>query len=224
MPASAPRDVGLFEALYTTRALRRYKPDPVPDDILFQVLDAGIRAPAGRNEQVWHFLVVRDPEKRKRIGELCLKTWLTGAKPLLDNPAAVEEMPNQLQRVFRASDHLARHIGEAPVLLFVCGPEQSEATVYPAIQNVLLACRGVGLGSVITAFHRPHAAEIHDLLGIPEDQVAYGLLPIGWPSDRIGPVSRRPVHEVASLDQWGAPWNYAQQQPDEGRKKRWTRR
>jgi len=215
-------DVGLFEALYTTRALRRYKPDPVPDEVLFQVIDAAIRAPAGGNMQVWHFLIVRDAAKRRRIGELYLETWKSYGKQFLENPDSVDQLPRQMQLVVRSTDWLARHFAEAPVHLFVCGPEQSAGTVYPAMQNVLLACRGLGLGSVITMFHRPYAAELRELLGIPEGQVAHGLLPIGWPSDKIGPVSRIPVRKVASLDRWGSPWEYAERQPEEGLRKRWT--
>lgn len=217
-------EVGLFEALYSTRALRRYKPDPVPDEVLFQVIDAAIRAPAGGNAQIWHFLIVRDAEKRRKIGELYLKTWESYGKQFLENPEAIEKLPRQMQMVVRSTDHLARHFAEAPVHLFVCGPEQSQGTVYPAMQNVLLACRALGLGSVITMFHRPYPKELQALLGIPEGQVAHGLLPIGWPSDKIGPVSRIPVHKVASVDSWGAAWEYARQQPDEGLRKRWTGR
>ncbi len=216
--------VGLFEALYSTRALRRYKPDPVPDELLYQVIDAAIRAPAGGNAQVWHFLVVRDADKRRRIGELYMDTWKNYGKQFLENPEAIEQLPRQMQLVVRSTDHLARHFAEAPVHLFVCGPEQSVGTVYPAMQNLLLACRGVGLGSVITMFHRPYAVELQELLGIPEDQVAHGLLPIGWPSDKIGPVSRIPVHKVTSIDSWGNRWDYALQQPEEGLRKRWTGR
>jgi nitroreductase len=215
-------DVGLFEALYTTRALRRYTTDPVPDDVLFQVIDAAIRAPAGGNAQIWHFLIVRDEAKRQRIGELYLKTWKTYGKQFLENPDSIDQLPRQMQLVVRSTDHLARHFAEAPVHLFVCGPEQSQGTVYPAMQNLLLACRGVGLASVITMFHRPYPKELGELLGIPEGQVAHGLLPIGWPSDKIGPVSRIPVHKVASLDSWGSPWEYAQQQPEEGLRKKWV--
>ena len=126
-----------------------------------------------------------------------------------------------MRLVVRSTDYLARHIGEAPVHLFVCGPQGGAGTLYPAIQNVLIACRGVGLGSVLTGFHRQHDAEVRKLLGIPDDQVAHALLPIGWPSDRIGPVTRRPVRKCASLDQWGQPWPYAESQPEEGLRATW---
>jgi len=219
-----PADLGLFEALYTTRALRRYTTEPVSDEVLFQVIDAGIRAPAGSNAQIWHFLVVRDAAKRARIGELYWKTWEMYGKRFVEDPSSIDALPRQMQLVVRSTDHLARNIADAPVHLFICGPAQSQGTVYPAIQNVLLACRALGLGSVVTAFHRAHDAEVRELLGIPEDQVAHGLLPIGWPSDKIGPVSRIPVHKVASLDSWGEAWPYAGEQPEEGLRKRWAGR
>ena len=102
MPVASPENVGLFEALYSTRALRRYKPDPVPDDVLFQVLDAGIRAPAGGNAQVWHFLIVRDEAKRRRIGELYMKTWESYGKRFLENPETIDQLPRQMQLVIRS--------------------------------------------------------------------------------------------------------------------------
>lgn len=222
MQVKRPEDVGLFEALYSTRALRRFKPDPVPDEVLFQVIDAGIRAAAGGNMQIWHFLIVRDAEKRRRIGELYWKTWESYGSRYVEDPAAIDALPRQMRLVVRSTDHLARHIGEVPVHLFVCGPQGAAGTVYPAVQNVLLACRGLGLGSVLTGFHRRHDAEVRELLAIPEGQVAHALLPIGWPSDRIGPVSRRPVRKCASLDTWGSPWPYAEAQPEEGLRARWT--
>jgi len=222
MDAKPPEQVGLFEALYSTRALRRFKPDPVPDELLFQVLDAAIRAPAGSNMQIWHFLIVRDQEKRRRIGELYWQTWASYGKQYVDDPSRIDALPRQMRLVVRSTDDLARHVAEVPVHLFVCGPAQAAGTIYPAVQNVLLACRGLGLGSVLTGFHRGHEAALRELLGIPEDQVAHALLPVGWPRDRIGPVSRRPVRKAVSLDAWGAPWPFADAQPDEGWRERWV--
>lgn len=222
MDARSPEDVGLFEALYSTRALRRFKPDPVDDELLFQVIDAAIRAPAGSNMQVWHFLIVRDEEKRRRIGEAYWKTWTSYGKQYIDDPAEIDRLPKQMQLVVRSTDHLARNIAEVPVHLFICGPDGAAGTVYPAVQNALLACRGLGLGSVMTAFHRGHMDRLGPLLGLPEGQTAHALLPIGWPADRIGPVSRRPVHKVTSIDRWGERWQYAVEQPEEGLRSRWT--
>ena len=222
MDARSPEDVGLFEALYSTRALRRFKSDPVDDELLFQVIDAAIRAPAGSNMQVWHFLIVRDEEKRRRIGEAYWETWTSYGKQYIDDPAEIDRLPKQMQLVVRSTDHLARNIAEVPVHLFICGPDGAAGTVYPAVQNALLACRGLGLGSVMTAFHRGHMDQLGPLLGLPEGQTAHALLPIGWPADRIGPVSRRPVHKVTSIDRWGERWQYAVEQPEEGLRSRWT--
>jgi nitroreductase len=119
-------EVGLFEALYSTRALRRFKPDPVPDELLFQVIDAAIRAPAGGNLQVWRFLVVRDAEKRRRIGEMYWETWTRYGKEYLEDPSRTDALPRQMRLVVRATDDLARHLGEVPVHLFVCGPRGAE--------------------------------------------------------------------------------------------------
>ena len=203
MELKPPADVGLFEALYSTRALRRFKPDPVDDETLFQVLDAAIRAPAGSNMQIW-------------------QTWASYGQQYVDDPSKIDELPRQMRLVVRSTDDLARHFAEVPVHLFVCGPPQAGGTLYPAIQNLLLAARGLGLGAVLTAFHRGHEQRLNELLEIPDGQVAHGLIPIDWPSDQIGPVGRRPVKKVVSLDSWGAAWPFADAQPDEGWRDRWV--
>ncbi len=222
MELKPPEQVGLFEALYSTRALRRFKPDPVPDELLYQVLDAAIRAPAGSNMQVWHFLIVRDAEKRRQIGEWYWQTWTSYGREYVEDPSRIDALAPQMRLVVRSTDDLARHVAEVPVHLFVCGPHGAQGTVYPAIQNILLACRGLGLASVITGFHRQHEDKLRPLLGMPEDRTAYALLPIGWPRDRIGPVSRRPVWKSTSLDSWGQKWDFAVQQPDDGWREKWV--
>ena len=222
MDVNPPDQTGLFEALYSTRALRRFTDQPVSDETLFQVLDAAIRAPAGSNMQVWHFLIVRDTAKRQRIGELYWQTWTDYGKQYVDDPSTIDALPRQMRLVVRSTDDLARNIASVPVHLFICGPEQAQGTIYPAAQNVALACRGLGLGTVVTGFHRRWDAEIRELLEIPEEQVPHVLMPIGYPSDQIGPVSRRPVRKAASLDTWGTPWAFAAAQPDEGWRDRWV--
>ncbi len=91
--------IGLFEALYSTRALRRFKPDPVSDELLYQVIDAAIRAPAGSNQQVWHFLIVRDEEKRRQIAEAYSATWAEYGKQYVDDPSTIEALPRQMRLV-----------------------------------------------------------------------------------------------------------------------------
>jgi nitroreductase len=218
-----PEEIGLFEALYTTRALRRFKPDPVPDELLFQVIDAAIRAPAGSNQQIWHFLIVRDAEKRRQIGEWYWQTWTAYGRQYVEDPSRIDALPRQMRLVVRSTDDLARNIAQVPVHLFVCGPRGGAGTIYPAIQNLLLACRAVGLGAVLTGFHRSHEEKLNPLLNIPEGQTAHALIPIGFPRDKFGPVNRRPVHKVTSVDTWGQPWDYAREQPEEGLRDKWVR-
>lgn len=217
-----PESVGLFEALYSTRALRRFTDNPVSDEDLYQVIDAAIRAPAGGNMQIWHFLIVRDEAKRQAIGEMYWQTWTEYGKQYVDDPSNIDKLPRQMRMVVRSTDDLARNIAKVPVHLFVCGPEQAGGSLYPAMQNVLLACRGLGLGSVITSFHSGHMDKLRPLLKIPEGQTAHALLPIGWPSDKIGPVNRRPVRKAASIDTWGNTWEYGANQPEEGLRDRWV--
>lgn len=223
MPKIDAESVGLFEALYSTRALRRFTDEPVSDEDLYQVIDAAIRAPAGGNRQIWHFLIVRDAEKRRQIGDMYWQTWAEYGKQYVDDPSSIDKLPQQMRLVVRSTDDLARNIGKVPVHLFICGPAQAEGSVYPAVQNALLACRGLGLGSAFTGFHRRSMDKLRPLLGIPEEQTAYALLPIGWPSDRIGAVNRRPVRKVASIDTWGNAWTYANTQPEEGLRDRWVK-
>lgn len=222
MPRIDPESIGLFEALYSMRALRRFTDKPVSDEDLYQVIDAAIRAPAGGNMQIWHFLIVRDEAKRKAIGEMYWQTWTEYGKQYVDDPSNIDKLPRQMRLVVRSTDDLARNIAKVPVHLFVCGPPQAGGSLYPAMQNALLACRGLGLGSVITGFHMGHMDKLRPLLEIPEGQTVHALLPIGWPSDKIGPVNRRPVRKAASIDTWGNTWEYGANQPEEGLRDRWV--
>ena len=197
----------LFEALHSQRAIRYFKPDPVPDDLIQRVLEAAIRAPNGSNRQSWGFVVLKDQAVRQRVGELYQRAWDAG------NLARLASDPDpSVARVFRSADHLARRIGEAPALILACirrGRSPASladgASIYPAVQNLMLAARGLGLGTVITTVFQAHQEEIKALLGIPENVETAALIPMGYPAPpaRFGPTNRRPVHEVAYLDRWG---------------------
>jgi nitroreductase len=224
MQVKPPEQTGLFEALYSTRALRRFKPDPVPDEVLFQVVDAAIRAPAGGNQQMWHFLVVRDEGLRRKIAAWYEDGWNNSGYPAIENDAAaLAAMPRQQQLVVRSAAYLAHNMHEAPVLVFVCGPRSAGASIYPAVQNFLLACRGMGLASALTTLYMRNFDKVVEALGIPEGQQAFALLPVGYPRDRFGAVTRRPVHKHASLDRWGSEWPFAKRQPEEGWRDRWVK-
>ncbi|HVP05161.1 MAG TPA: nitroreductase family protein [Dehalococcoidia bacterium] len=199
----------VFEAMTTLRAMRRLKPDPVDGELIWKVLDAAIRAPSGGNLQPWAFVVVTDPAKKAKIGEWYLdgwnKTYGTAAAQALaaaDSPAG---------RTFRSADHLARNIASVPVLIFACVQAARVATVsgvganvFPAVQNLMLAARALGLGTTLTTLHRTHEAEVRQLLGVPDDFETLCMIPMGWPKGKFGAGPRRPVEEVTHWDAWGA--------------------
>jgi nitroreductase len=199
----------LFKALHTQRAIRSFKPDPVPDDLLHKVLDAAIRAPSGGNSQQWVFLVLKDPKVKRRIGAIYREIFTATGMPAMAN----DPDPSRA-RVYRTATELAQHMGQAPVLILACVRKTAYSShvmegssIYPAVQNLMLAARGLGLGTVITTVHRLREAEIKEILGIPDEMDTAALIPLGFPADgaRFGPTTRRPVEEVAFLDHWGTP-------------------
>ena len=199
----------LFEAMHTQRAVRRFKPDPVPSAAVSRVLDAATRAPSGGNSQPWSFVVLRDAAVRRQVGALYRDAWEAGG---IDRFTSDPDPAKA--RVYKSAKYLADRMGEAPVLILACieaggsGPSiTTGASIYPAVQNLMLAARALGLGTVITTIHRGREREIKDLLGIPEGVTTAALIPMGYPAEGagFGPVRRRPTSEVAHLDGWGQP-------------------
>lgn len=197
--------VDLFEALHTNRAIRRFKPDPVPDDLIAKVLDAAIRAPSGGNSQPWSFVVVKDASLRRQVAEHYRRAW----NEVYGQPERAATMDS---RVYRSAAHMAEHLAEAPVFILPCIAVPSGrssfgagSSIYPAVQNLMLAARGLGLGTVLTSLHKRYEAQVKALLGIPEGVETAALVPLGYPAEgvRFGPVKRRPVNEVTYVDRWG---------------------
>jgi nitroreductase len=225
-------EIGLFEAMYSARALRRLKPDPVPDEIITQILDAAIRAPSAGNSQHWAFVVVRDPEVRHKLAVIYRKSSDIAKAIYRARGRPAHMTDQQYQRMMSSGAYLWEHMGDAPVLLVPClrdrpapprevlPPEVQAvyerelvytdrirgASIYPAVQNIILTCRALGLGTLITTNHIRCEDEVKALLGIPDDVLTYALMPIGYPEDKFGPVKRRPVNEVAYTDRWGTGW------------------
>jgi nitroreductase len=200
--------VDLFEAIHTTRAIRRFKPDPVPDDLIARVLDAAIRAPSGGNSQPWSFVVVKDASLRRQVAEYYRRSW----NDAYGTPERAEARATAIGRVYQSAQYLAEHMAEAPVFIMPCiavpGGRSSFGTgssIYPAVQNLMLAARGLGLGTVLTSLHKRYEAQVKALLGIPEGVETAALIPLGYPAEgvRFGPVNRRPVNEVTYVDRWG---------------------
>lgn len=186
----------LLEGLRTTRAIRRLRPDPVPPALIRKVCEAGTFAPSGGNRQPWSFVAVSEPERRAWIAERYRETFRHYAARASE-AAKAPDYPEAKRRNVRAAQHLADHLHEAPVLLFVAGwkrrGETQHQALFPCIQNVLLACRSVGLGASLTTLHVARGAEIDAYLGLPSERPSCAMLPIGWPRGRYGRPPRRSV-------------------------------
>jgi len=228
-------ELGIFEAIYSARSLRKLKPDPVPEALITQILDAAIRAPSAGNVQNWVFLVVRDPEQRRRLGAIYRKASdiASAVYAARGRPAHMSE--EQFQRFMSSGAHLWDHMGDAPVILVPCQtqpklppPEQLPvdirsryadeqryieqirgASIYPAVQNIILACRALGLGTTLTTNHIRCEDKVKTVLGIPDDVQTFALMPIGYPIGKFGPLSRRPVADVAYADRWAQRWPHS---------------
>lgn len=197
----------VFEAIGTLRAMRRLKPDPVSDEDLWRILDAAIKAPSGGNRQPWNFIVVRDPEAKRKLGEYYLDTW---NKAYIAGPGRAMLSDPRSARGYRSAEHLAHHLAEAPVLIIATirkdgstvGP-MAGGSIFPAVQNLMLAARALGLGTTLTTLHKLHEEEVKDLLGIPEQVETMALIPLGWPKGRFGTPARLPVEKVVYWEKWG---------------------
>ncbi len=204
----AGEDVPLLEGLRTTRAIRRLRPDPVPAALVRKVCEAGTFAPSGGNRQPWIFVAVTDPERRAWVAERYRPAFHAYIAPALE-AAKDPVFPEAKRRNMLAALHLADHLHEAPVLLFVAGwtrrgHPQLQA-LFPAVQNVLLACRAVGLGASLTTLHQSFADELDPWLGLPPDRPSCAMLPIGWPRGRYGRPPRRSVDTCLFWERYVPP-------------------
>ena len=225
-------ELGVFEAIRTARALRRLKPDPIPEAAITQILGAAIHAPSAGNAQNWAFIVVRDPDQRRKLGAIYRKASeiASAMYAARGRPAHISE--EQFSLLMTSGAYLWDHMGDAPVILVPCQvrpqlpPQESlpaniregyareqlyverirGASIYPAVQNIILACRALGLGTTITTNHIRCEEEVKAVLGIPEHVQTFAMMPIGYPRGKFGPVVRRPVAEVAHADHWSRAW------------------
>lgn len=189
----------VLEAIRTTRAMRRLDSSrPVSDADLQVLLEAAVKAPSGGNSQRARWLVVTDPELKRQVGEVyrrCAAEVLGGY-----------ERQGADGRMLRSSWHLADHMGEAPALIVACckGPSgRFGSSVFPGVQNLMLAARALGLGTTLTTIHLCDEPAVKRILGIPDDVATYAIVPVGHPLGRWGEAPRRPVSEQAFRDRWG---------------------
>jgi nitroreductase len=204
-----------FDLVGNVRAMRRLRSDPVPDELLFKVLNAGVQAPSGMNSQPWSFLVIRSDEDKQWFADrykAAIESRFGGFQP------PDEDSP--LARQFGALRYQMNHMQEFPLLLVVCGlrdwpfkvPEAERVglappnygAVYPCVQNILLACRAVGLGAALTTMHQVFEDDLMERFEIPVEYGVVVTIPIGYPMGRFGGVTRRPAEEVTYFDRWGS--------------------
>jgi nitroreductase len=212
----------LFEAMSTTRAVRRHRPDPIPDDVLHRVLEAATWAPTGGNAQPWRVVVVRDAAKRRALRDLYVPLWKDYAAEYNRASAGLTgAAAEKRDRMLAAADHLAEHFDVSPVIaVFVFDVRRMSitdeglgrpsvvggASIYPAVQNFLLACRAEGLGCVLTTLLCKAEPQVLALLEIPPPWATAAFVPVGWPSSKgHGPLTRRPVGNMAFGDRFGGP-------------------
>ena len=205
----------VFDIMHTTRAMRRLKPDPVPDELIVKILRAGASAANGGNTQKWRFLVLKDAARKQAVQRWYKKAYdeVIGPRYAISAPPPGTDAA-RYQRQHHAVEYLTEHFSAAPVWIVACLMDDkptrwSGASIYPAVQNMLLAARALCLGSTLTTRHLIFEAESEAALGLPPGVHSYAILPIGWPMGNFGPVGRGPLEEIIYLDNWGETWEAA---------------
>tara|TARA_B100000700_G_scaffold277069_1_gene324166 strand:+ start:3018 stop:3704 length:687 start_codon:yes stop_codon:yes gene_type:complete len=215
--------IGLLDGLMTSRAMRRYSNDPVAEDDIWTCLRAAVQAPSGGNIQPYQFVIVRDPDLKQGLADIYRRGWAR-----YEPAIAPTEFPNDgvregWERNNRATVHLAENLEHVPVLVLLLMPSISmtihddegpmpvgptHASVYPAIQNFMLAARSLGLGTAMTTLHRIYEDDVRDLVGIPDRYEVLAMLPLGHPTGKWGVAPRhRSAEKITSWDRFGEKRN-----------------
>jgi nitroreductase len=211
------------EALYTTRAMRRVRPDPIPAEVQARILDSAIRAPSGGNSQNWRFLLIDDPAVKAQLGPLyrdaITQLWAVAYRDRLDRAAATPDDPDSasLLRVQASAQHLADHFESVPLFLVAFSRgDGSGGSIFPAVWSAQLAARAEGVGSAITSVLGIfHGEEANEILGVPPGKgwTMACCVSFGYPTGRWAVAARRPVHEVAYRNAWGAEVGFEVSEP-----------
>lgn len=202
-------DTPLLEGIRTARAIRRLSSDPVPKALIRKVCEAGTFGPSGGNRQPWIFVAVTEPERRAFIAERYVKLFRSYIEPAFKVAENDPDFPEAKVRNMKAALHLAEHMHEVPVHLFVAGwtrrGEKQNEALFPCIQNILLACRAVGLGASLTTIHQHDGEEIDKFLGLDPKTPSSALIPIGWPRGKFGQPPRESIDTKLHFEKFSAP-------------------
>lgn len=213
--------MALLEGLATTRAIRRYTDDPIPDEDLASMMFAATRAPTGSNRQTFRFLVLRDgpvaTEAKALLGESFRAGWR--AKRSADNYDRNAEDDSPKARMARTMQYFVDHFEHTPVVVLACvlrrhGGLADGGSIFPACQNLLLAARALGYGGVLTGWHAAVEDELRHLCAVPSSHDIAATIPIGVPQGRHGPVRRRPLRELVYDDVWDGEAAWAVDPPE----------
>jgi nitroreductase len=205
----------IYEALYTTRAMRRLKPDPIPYEVQKQILDAAIRAP--HIGEMWRFILVDDGAIKAQLAPLYLQAFerMVGAQ-MGAGLTEVMQADTPMARMMRSGYHLAHHFAEVPLLLVGFGRSRDGSGIYPALWSAMLAARAEGIGATLTGMLQSYFAdEVCDILGVPKDAGWYqhGVVALGYPTGKWGVAPRKPVHEVAARNSWQGDLGFTVTEP-----------
>jgi nitroreductase len=215
---TSPSADDLYAILSTTRSIRRISDSPVSDEVLNRIMQAAVWAPSGGNRQPWRIIAVRDRNIKERIGRLYAAEW---EKYVEYNVAQFEGHPPavvaQVREAYSGGTRLAESLADVPVLaMFIHDPSAlyvtdaglgrhpvvGGASLYPAVQNFLLAARSEGLGGVLTTLVCNRETELRDILKFPTGWGVHAMVPLGYPRGNHGPITRAPLEEMTSIDQW----------------------
>ena len=216
--ALARLDETMVEAMMTQRAIRRVRPDPVDDALVLRCIELSLRAPTGANGQNWEFIVVKDPAIKARLARRYRQMWNIYYRTVIRK---VAETDQSMAKTARAVQWQVDHFEEIPVLVVAClkltvregrvpylpMPHAAVSgffgSIYPSVQNLLLAARSMGLGASLITLPLWSLASARRILGLPTSVTPCCIVPLGWPRGRYGPTTRRPVGEVVHLDTYG---------------------
>jgi nitroreductase len=201
-----------LEALHSTPSRRYLAADPIPDDVLWAILDAAIRGPSGGNRQQWGWVVLTDQAVKEQVAVWYRANWDAAYGQYRDHILAGEGSSDMSPRGFLGAEHLAHHLAEAPVWIFAVLRNAADAanprvgsSIYGAVQQLCLAARAYGIGTSLTTLYGGHEDELRTLLGLPDDALTMALIPMGYPAQgRWAEPKRRPVEEVVHWNRWGA--------------------
>ena len=205
----------IYEALYTTRAMRRMKPDPIPHDVQARILDAAIRAP--HVGEAWRFVLVDDPALKAQLAPLYGEASQRLYAQFGVDFDALKRSDTSLGRVARSADHLVHHFADVPLFLIGFAQGSGGSGIYPALWSAMLAARAEGVGSALTTMLQSFFAdEVFDILGVPKDAgwQMHGTIPMGYPRGawRVAP-RQKPVHEVVARNDWQGDLGFTVPEP-----------